>query len=194
MLNNYLINKKIQIEVNAIKADFTHINKSNLKNFYILIKKSIIAIQREKKIIFFGNGGSAAHAQHLATEITVKFKKKRRALPAISITTDTSAITAIGNDFKFEKIFSRQIEAIGNSGDIAVGITTSGNSANIVNALREANKKKITTFCFVGNKKSKAAKNSNYPILTTGNSVSAIQILQIFLGQIYCEFLENYFK
>lgn len=115
-------------------------------------------------------------------------------MPAISITTDASAITAIGNDLKFEEIFSRQIEAIGNRGDIAIGITTSGNSMNIVNALKVANKKKIITFCFVGNKKSKVTKVCSYPMFTMGNSVSSIQILQIFLGQIYCEFLENYFK
>lgn len=194
MINNYSINRKIENEIKNLKQDLANINKINLKNFCTLISKSVSSIKKKKKIIFFGNGGSAAHAQHLASELTVKFKTIRKALPAISITTDASAITAIGNDLKFEEIFSRQIEAIGNRGDIAIGITTSGNSMNIVNALKVANKKKIITFCFVGNKKSKVTKVCSYPMFTMGNSVSSIQILQIFLGQIYCEFLENYFK
>ena len=128
------------------------------KNFYILCKESIKAITKGKKIIFFGNGGSAADAQHLATELTVRFKKKRRALPAIALTTDTSALTAIGNDFGFKYIFSRQIEAIGNKGDICIAITTSGNSQNLIEAIKVANKKKLKTFCFSGNNGGKIIK------------------------------------
>ena len=107
-----------------------------------VIKKIYKTIKNGGKIYICGNGGSAADAQHLATEFTVKYKKKRRALPAISLATDTSALTAIGNDFNFKYIFSRQIEAVGNSGDIAIGITTSGNSRNIIEGIKAANKKK----------------------------------------------------
>ena len=97
--------------------------------------------QKEKKKIFFGNGGSASDAQHLATELTVRFSKDRKAIPAISLATDTSALTAIGNDFGFDFIFSRQIEALGDKDDVAIGITTSGKSKNVINAIKTAKKK-----------------------------------------------------
>ena len=121
-----------------------------IKNLALLIpelEKSIDIITKclmqKNKIILFGNGGSAADAQHIAAELVVKYKKKRRSIPAISLSTDTSTLTAIGNDFSFNEIFSRQIESIGKPGDIAIGITTSGKSKNVINALKLAKKKKI---------------------------------------------------
>ena len=97
--------------------------------------------KKKKKNSFFGNGGSASDAQHLATELTVRFSKDRKAIPAISLATDTSALTAIGNDFGFDFIFSRQIEALGDKDDVAIGITTSGKSKNVINAIKTAKKK-----------------------------------------------------
>ena len=140
--------KNIQIEIKKLNDILGKIDANDNKNFSLLCRKSLNAIKKGKKIIFFGNGGSAADSQHLAAELTVKFKKKRNAIAAISLTTDTSAITAIGNDFKFEKIFSRQIEALGNSNDICVALTTSGNSKNLIEAVKSANKKGLITFCF----------------------------------------------
>jgi D-sedoheptulose 7-phosphate isomerase len=163
------------------------------KNFEILCKKSIEAIKNEKKIIFFGNGGSAADCQHLATELTCKFKKERKAIAGIALTTDTSALTAIGNDFGFKYIFSRQIEAIGNYGDICIAITTSGNSENLIEATKIANKKKITTFCFSGNKGGKLKKFVNYPIIINSKETDLIQVLEIHMGQIFCSILEDFF-
>ena len=119
---------------------------NNLKKFETLLIEVKKALKKGKKLIFFGNGGSAAHAQHLATELTVRYKKNRKAMAAISLTTDSSAITAIGNDFGFNYIFSRQIEAIGNKGDIAIGITTSGNSKNLIETVKICKKKKINQF------------------------------------------------
>jgi D-sedoheptulose 7-phosphate isomerase len=163
------------------------------KNFNLLCKESIEAIKQNKKIIFFGNGGSAADAQHLATELTVRFKKNRRALPSIALTTDTSAITAIGNDFGFDYIFSRQIEAVGNKGDVCVAITTSGNSINLINGIKAANKKKIKTFCFTGNNGGKIYKYVNRSIIIPSNITANIQVAEIFVGQVYCEILEEMF-
>ena len=177
--------------INRVNSALSELPQASVDEALRLLSETV---DSDNRIWVAGNGGSAATASHFATDLSRCNNASGEPVKGISLCDNSGLITAIGNDFNFEKIFSRQIEAIGNSGDIAVGITTSGNSANIVNALRAANKKKITTFCFVGNKKSKAAKKSNYSILTTGNSVSAIQILQIFLGQIYCEFLENYFK
>ena len=186
--------KKILIkEKLAISKLIKSINITNLKNFDKLCEYSFKAIENKKKIIFYGNGGSASDAQHLATELTVRYKKNRKALPAISLATDTSALTAIGNDFGFKKIFSRQLEAIGNSGDIAVAITTSGNSANLIEAAKIANKKKILTFCLSGNKGGKLKKFTKYPLIIPSNVTSRIQVCEIFLGQIFCEILEEYF-
>ena len=176
--------KKILKVISLLKYDL---------NFDTLCKKSIEAIKNNKKIIFFGNGGSAADAQHLATELTCKFKKRRRALPGLALTTDTSAITAIGNDFGFKYIFSRQIEAIGNIGDIAIAITTSGNSQNLIEATKAANKKKIITFCFSGNMGGKLKKFVQYPIIFKSKETDILQVVEIAIGQIYCSILEDYF-
>ena len=117
--------------------------KYNFEDFSQFIKILIKALKKGNKLILFGNGGSASDAQHIATELVVKYKKKRKSVPAISLATDTSALTAIGNDFSFNDIFSRQLESIGKPGDIAIGITTSGTSRNIINALELAKKSKI---------------------------------------------------
>ena len=126
-----IINKEI-IELKKILND---IDNKDLKVLDLLCEESKKAIKKNK-ILFCGNGGSAADAQHLATELVVKYKKKRKALPALALTTDTSILTAVGNDYNFKNIFSRQIEAIGKRGDIIVLITTSGNSENLIEAAK----------------------------------------------------------
>ena len=186
MMKKTFFTKKKQI-INL----FQKLNYS--KNFEILCKKSIEAIKNKKKIIFFGNGGSAADAQHLATELICKFKKKRKPIASIALTTDTSALTAIGNDFGFKYIFSRQIDAIGNPGDICIAITTSGNSLNLIEACKIANKKKIVTFCFSGNNGGKLKEFVSYPIIINSKETDLIQVIEIHIGQIFCSILENFF-
>ena len=185
-INQIFLKKKLQI-FNLFK------NLKFEKNFYILCNESIKAIIKGKKIIFFGNGGSAADAQHLATELTVRFKKKRSALPAIALTTDTSALTAIGNDLGFKYIFSRQLEAIGNKGDICIAITTSGNSQNLIEAIKIAKKNKLKTFCFSGGNGGKIKKYIKNSIIVPSFITADIQVVQIFLGQTFCEILEDFF-
>ena len=192
-MNNTFINKKIKNEIKLIKAKLSIIEKYENINFKNFCHDSIQAIEEGKKIIFFGNGGSAADAQHLATELTVRYKFNRKALPAVSLSTDTSAITAIGNDLNFNKIFSRQIEAIGNKGDIILAITTSGKSQNILEAIKVAKKKNIKLYCFVGNNGGKVKKICKNLIIFPKTSTSVTQVMQIAIGQIYCEILENYF-
>ena len=121
---------------------------TKLKNFDTLCLYALRAIKNGKKIIFFGNGGSASDAQHLSAELVCKYKKKRKAIAGISLSTDTSIITSVGNDLDFKYIFSRQIEAVGNQGDIAIAITTSGNSKNLIEAAKSARKKKLLLFVF----------------------------------------------
>lgn len=108
------------------------------------------ALRSEGKVLFLGNGGSAADAQHLAAEFTIRFIKNRRALAAIALTVDCSSMTACGNDLGFDQIFSRQIEALGRSGDVAIGISTSGNSPNINGALERARSQGLTAAAFSG--------------------------------------------
>jgi len=115
----------------------------------------IKAYENNKKVVIFGNGGSAADSQHFAAELVCRFEVNRRALSAISFTTDTSIITAAGNDFGFENIFSKQVEAHVNPGDVAIGITTSGNSPDVIKALDQAKKQNAITVGFTGNKESK---------------------------------------
>jgi D-sedoheptulose 7-phosphate isomerase len=185
-VNRLFLRKRLQI-LNLFK------NLKFQKNFYLLCKESIKAVINGKKIIFFGNGGSAADAQHLATELTVRFKKKRSALPALALTTDTSALTAIGNDLGFKYIFSRQLEAIGNKGDVCIAITTSGNSQNLIEAIRIANKKKLKTFCLSGNNGGRIKKYIKNSIIVPSFTTAEIQVVQIFIGQIFCEILEDFF-
>lgn len=188
------INLTFNKEISQIIDLFENLKKLDRKsyfNFVKLCKESIKALKNGKKIIFFGNGGSAADCQHLAAELVGKYKKKRKALGAIALTTDTSILTSIGNDYNFSEIFSRQIEAIGKRGDIAIAITTSGNSKNLIAATKVANKKGLITFCFSGNKGGILKKSSNYSIIIPSNITSITQVAEIALGQIFCEIIEN---
>ena len=191
------LNKIIKNNFNKEKRELNYlissINLDKIGNFKLLVRMSIKAIIKGNKILFYGNGGSAADSQHLATELTIRYKKKRKAIAALALTTDTSALTAAGNDMGFKKIFSRQIESLGNPGDIAIALTTSGNSLNLAEAAREANKKKIITFCFSGNKGGVLKKFTKYPIIINSKNASIIQTCEIYLGQIFCSILEDYF-
>ena len=149
-------------------------------------------MKNKKKIIFIGNGGSASDAQHLATELTVRYKKNRKAISAVSLATDTSALTAIGNDFGFKYIFSRQLEALGNLGDLCIAITTSGNSQNLIEAAKISKKKGITFYAFSGNKGGKLKRYTKNLILVPSKATSQIQVIEIFLGQILCDYLETF--
>jgi D-sedoheptulose 7-phosphate isomerase len=182
--------KLLNSEIKDILVLLNDIQNINLKNFDTLCFDSLKAVKNGKKIIFFGNGGSASDAQHLAAELVCKYKKKRKAIAGISLSTDSSIITSIGNDLDFKYIFSRQIEAIGNAGDIAIAITTSGNSRNLIEAVKAAHKKKIITYCFSGNNGGSIKKYVKFPILIPSKITSQIQVAEILIGQILCEFLE----
>ena len=139
------IKKIFESEINKHISSTDFFLKNNFEDFKNFLNFVIKTLKKGNKIILFGNGGSASDAQHIAAELVVKYKKKRKSIPAIALNTDTSTLTAIGNDFSFNDIFSRQLESIGKPGDIAIGITTSGKSKNILNALKLAKKNKITS-------------------------------------------------
>ena len=178
-------------EMEGVIHLISKIKKSNMKAFNKLCERSLRSIKNGNKIIFFGNGGSASDSQHLAAELVCKYKKIRKAIPAISLSTDTSILTSIGNDIDFKFIFSRQIEAVGKPGDIAIAITTSGNSLNLIEGVKVAKKKKILTFCFSGNNGGKLKKYVDYSIIVPSKITSQIQVAEILIGQTFCEFLED---
>ena len=146
------------------------------------------------KIIYFGNGGSAADSQHLAAEHVNKLRVQRAALSAIAITTDTSIITSIGNDLSFDDIFSRQIEAIGNKNDLAFGISTSGNSVNVINGLKKARHMEMRTIAMTGGSGGKILmENLGDVVLNVSNSSvsSRVQVTHIFIGHILIESMDK---
>ena len=154
----------------------------------------IEALEKGNKIFFFGNGGSAADSQHLAAELVGKmFIEGRRALPAIALTTDSSNLTALGNDFGFETVFSRQIEALGKPGDVAIGITTSGQSPNVLVAVKTARKLGLKTVGFIGKDGGKLKDLVDVAIVVPSDSTQRIQESHITIGQILCELVESHF-
>lgn len=143
------------------------------------------------KVITAGNGGSAGDAQHIAGELVLKFYIDRPGLAAISLSTDTSVLTAIGNDACFENVFARQIQANGNKGDIFLAISTSGNSVNIINALIEARKKGVVTIGLTGEKPCKMDDLSDYLIKVPSSDTPKIQESQMMIGHILCAIVEK---
>lgn len=159
--------------------------------FTQMLDACINAIKAGRKIFFFGNGGSAADAQHLATELTVRYKKDRAPIAAIALTTDTSALTAIGNDFGFEHLFSRQLQALGQKGDVAIAISTSGNSPNVLKAIEAAKEIGITTVAFTGGTGGKMAPLCDIVLQVPSPVTARIQEMHISFGQMLCGGLEQ---
>jgi D-sedoheptulose 7-phosphate isomerase len=147
--------------------------------------------RRGNKILIFGNGGSAADAQHIAAEFVNRFLFDRAPLPAIALTTDSSVLTSIGNDADFACIFSRQIEALGNQGDIAWGITTSGKSLNVIKGLRRAKEKGMATIAFTGKDGGDALRLADHGLNCASTSTPRIQEAHITAGHIICELVER---
>ena len=143
------------------------------------------------KLMFFGNGGSAADAQHLATELTIRYTRNRKALAALSLTTDTSCLTACANDFGFELIFARQIEALARPGDVAIGITTSGNSANVTLALEAAKAMGCVAAGLSGRDGGKLVGLADPLLIVPVHETARIQEMHILIGHMLCEALER---
>lgn len=148
-------------------------------------------LRQNGKILFFGNGGSAADAQHLAAEFVGRFVLERRPLPAIALTTDTSLLTAVGNDYGFDRVFVRSIQALGNAGDIAFGITTSGNSPNVLLALKEARARGLKTIGLAGRDGGALKSAVDIPIIVPHQVTARIQECHLTVGHIICELMED---
>ena len=184
-MKNY-INKYFE----TVSENFTNL-KSQSSEISAAVDQIVACLKAGNKIIFCGNGGSASDAQHLATELIGRYKDDRPPLAAIAITTDTSALTAIGNDYGFEDIFSRQIIGIGKPGDILVAISTSGKSKNVINAVHSAKKNGIAVIGFTGQDESELSKICNLCINAQSKKTNHIQEMHIAIGQLICEIVEK---
>lgn len=155
------------------------------------IKMIIECIENGKKIIIFGNGGSAADAQHIAGEFIGRFMLERKSFPAIALTTDTSILTAIPNDYSFDDLFSRQCEGLVSKGDVVIGISTSGNSINVKNGLIVAQKKSAKTLALLGNKGGKIKNVADISIIVDSDSTPRIQEVHRVIYHIICQMVEE---
>ncbi len=156
-------------------------------------KELISCFERGNKVLICGNGGSAADAQHISAELVGRFVKERKPLPCIALTTDTSAITAIGNDYDFHTIFERQVEALVNEFDLVIGISTSGNSKNVINAIEKANSLNCKTVSLTGRDGGSLKDISHYNINIDSIITARIQEAHILVGHILCEIIDNYY-
>jgi len=189
-----LKNLSIKLEIhNKILDSSESIKKSieNIPEIIRIIESITKSLKKGNKIILFGNGGSAADAQHIAAELVGRFDYDRKSLPAISLTTDTSVITSIGNDYSFEKIFSRQCESLVNKGDVVVGISTSGNSINVKNGLLVSKRKGAKTVGFLGHRGGHIKNIVDIPLIVNSNSTPRIQEVHRTTAHIICEMVEK---
>ncbi len=151
----------------------------------------IDALRRGNKVLFFGNGGSAADSQHLAAELIGRFRRERAALPALALTTDSSILTALANDYSYDIVFSRQLQAFGRAGDVALGITTSGNSANVLCAMETARALGMKTIGFTGESGGKLKDLVDVCFCVPSRETSHIQEMHITVGHAVCEMIER---
>lgn len=184
------LNAYIEAEMSSHEEVFTAIRGSIAEPFSILLRASAKAIGKGGKIVFFGNGGSAADAQHLATELTVRYINDRAPIPAIALSTDTSSLTAIGNDFGFDDVFARQVDALVKEEDVVIGISTSGNSENIVRALNRAKNKGAVVAGFSGRDGGRMLGLANPLLNVPSQQTARIQEMHILIGHMLCGALE----
>jgi D-sedoheptulose 7-phosphate isomerase len=188
-----MMNKKITAQISSSIAtkELLLADEKQLELIKHAVQIIITAYQAGNKTLLAGNGGSAADAQHIAGEFVSRFYFDRPGLSSIALTTDTSVLTAIGNDYGYEKLFSRQVQAIGNKGDVFIGISTSGDSPNIIAALLECKKSGIKTIGLTGNKGGKMVGLCDICIEVPSSETPRIQEVHILIGHIICYLVEE---
>jgi D-sedoheptulose 7-phosphate isomerase len=159
--------------------------------FRRLVAAAVASVRDGGKLLFFGNGGSAGDAQHLATELAVRYVENRAPIAAVALTTDSSALTAIGNDLGFDQVFARQVEALGRRGDVAIGITTSGKSRNVVLALETAKRQGLVAAALAGRDGGDLVGLADPLVIVPSHTTARIQEMHIMLGQMLCAALER---
>lgn len=179
--------EKILTDSLKVKEKFI---RGNIPNLILLAEKVALAFTGDRKLLLCGNGGSAADAQHIAAEFVNRFVLERPPLPAISLTTDTSVITSIGNDYSFDQIFSKQVKALGMKGDLLLVITTSGNSKNLFLAVKAAKQQGIYTVGFLGKDGGKLTDMVDMALVVTSDNTARVQETQILAGHILCHLVD----
>ena len=182
---------KEQIEA-SIQTKQNILENPDLMQTIADVSEACVNVYRNgKKTLLAGNGGSAADAQHIAAELVGRYGFDRPSIPSIALTTDTSNLTAIGNDYGYDQVFSRQMEGMGSEGDLFIGISTSGNSTNIVNAINAAKAKGVTTVALVGRDGGEMAKIADYAIIVPSKATPRIQESHILIGHMICDIIEK---
>nr|WP_275854755.1 D-sedoheptulose 7-phosphate isomerase [Sulfurimonas sp. MAG313] len=168
------------------------LNDTKLMETIVEVAQACVALYKDgKKTLLAGNGGSAADAQHFAAELVGRYGFDRPSLPSLALTTDTSNLTAIGNDYGYDKVFSRQLEGMGNKGDLFIGISTSGNSQNVINAFEVAKTKGITTVALVGREGGKMATVADFTLIVPSNDTPRIQESHLLIEHMICDIIEQ---
>jgi D-sedoheptulose 7-phosphate isomerase len=182
--------KDLFLESIQVKEDLLH---SSIGQIIDIATLMIESIKKGGKVILFGNGGSASDSQHIAAELVGRFRKERSALAAISLTTNTSILTSLANDYSYEIVFARQIEALGQKNDIAIGISTSGKAKNVAAGIKQAKKMGIKTIALTGGDGGELAKLADISLIVPSLVTARIQEAHITLGHIICELVEQEF-
>jgi D-sedoheptulose 7-phosphate isomerase len=172
----------------AVKEKFV---SENIDTIVEVSKLVADTLNKGRKILLFGNGGSACDASHIAAEFVNRFKKERPAFPAIALNTDMAVITSIANDYDYVNIFARQLKALAQDGDVVIAISTSGNSPNVIKAVDVARKKKLTTIAFTGAKGDRIASKSDYVFAVPSSDTPRVQETHITLGHVLCQMVEE---
>jgi len=172
----------------AVKQATLQENRDKIAQVSRLI---LAAFEQGRSLLIFGNGGSAADSQHIAAEFIGRFQKERRALPAIALSTDTSILTALANDYNFDTVFSRQIEGLGRPGDVALGISTSGNSRNVVEAIRKAKDLGMRTIALTGQGGGNLAGLADLCLAVPSKVTARIQEAHLLVAHVICELVED---
>lgn len=180
--------KEILLENIQVKEELMRTSIGQIKD---IVELMIDALKKNGKVILFGNGGSASDSQHIAAEFVGRFKKDRTPLDAIALTVNTSILTSLANDYGYEVIFARQIEALGKKNDIAVGISTSGKAKNVALGIKQAKKMGIKTIAFTGGDGGELAKMADVSLIVPSLVTARIQEAHITIGHIICELIEQ---
>lgn len=187
-MKNYIIN---QINDSAATKKAIVENEALIDLLVVVAKECVEVYRNGKKILIAGNGGSAADAQHFAAELVGRYGFDRPSLPSIALTTDSSNLTAIGNDYGYEYVFSRQLEGLAQEGDLFIGISTSGNSQNVINAFVSAKDRGVTTVALVGRDGGKMAAMADYAIIVPSNATPRIQESHLLIEHMLCDIIEK---
>jgi D-sedoheptulose 7-phosphate isomerase len=182
--------KDIFLESIQVKEELLHTAISQIIDITELV---VGCLKKDGKVILFGNGGSASDSQHIAAELIGRFKKDRIALPAISLNANTAVLTSLANDYGYEAIFAKQIEALGRKSDVAIGISTSGKAKNVISGIRQAKKLGLKTIILTGGDGGELAKLADISLIVPSSVTARIQEAHITIGHIICELIEEAF-